>query len=313
MSPLDAPIWQATGTGRSLDVLGLGENSLDRVCVVDALPRSGEKLDVRDYVERPGGQVATTILGCARLGLRSAYAGAVGDDLAAEQVLEPLREAQVELSHVRAVEGAPTRQAVILVERDSAERCVLGVRDPRLSLGAGVPNRAAIASAHVLAIDTSDCDAGQWAARAAREAGTAVVLDADHPTDEVLALVCDVDFPIVSADFAELMGQGGSPERMLRELAGRGARLSVVTLGQQGALALADDRTFESPAFAVRALDTTGAGDAFRGGFIWALVNGRDPVSALRVANATAAMNCRGLGAQAGLPTLVELEKFLAE
>jgi sugar/nucleoside kinase (ribokinase family) len=100
---------------------------------------------------------------------------------------------------------------------------------------------------------------------------------------------------------------------MLRELSGRGARLSVVTLGHRGALALAGDQMFESPAFAVRTIDTTGAGDAFRSGFIWALVNQRGPVEALRVANATAAMNCRELGAQGGLPTFGELEKFLEE
>ncbi len=294
-------------------MLGLGENSLDRLCVVDALPRSGEKLSVRGYAERPGGQVATTILGCARLGLRCGYAGAVGEDHAAQLVLEPLRKANIDLSHVQTLEGVPTRQAIILVERDTAERCVLAVRDPRLSLGVGVPNRTAIASAQVLAIDTSDCDASRWAARIARGAGSAVVLDADDSTEEVLELMCDVDFPIVSADFTESMGEGGSPVRTLRELAGRGARLSVVTLGNRGAVALADDRTIESPAFAVRALDTTGAGDAFRSGFIWALMNRRDPVTALRVANATAAMNCRGLGAQAGLPKLEELEKFLAE
>jgi sulfofructose kinase len=306
------PIWRASGA-RRIDLLGLGENSLDRLCVVDSLPQSGEKLPVHDYAERPGGQVATTVLGCQRLGLQCAYAGAVGDDAAAKSVLEPLREARVDLSSVRCLSGVATRQAIVLVERDSAERCVLGVRDPRLSLGPGVPNRDTIASARVLAIDTSDCDAGRWAARIAREAATAVVLDADEPTDDVLELVSDVDFPIVSTNFAESMGEGGSPERMLRELAGRGARMSVVTLGYRGALALTDDRTFESPAYAVRAIDTTGAGDAFRSGFIWALVNGRDPVESLRMANATAAMNCRGLGAQAGLPTLLELEKFLAE
>jgi sulfofructose kinase len=294
-------------------VLGLGENSLDRLYVVDKLPQSGEKLAIRDYAERAGGQVATMILGCARLGLRCAYAGAVGSDPAAELVLEPLREAAIDLSPVQRVEGAPTRHAVVLVERGSAERCVLGVRDPRLSLGAGVPDRATIASADVLAIDASDLDASRWAARAAREAGTAVLLDADASSEELLELLGDVDFPIVSEAFAESMGEGGTPIGMLRKLAGRGARMSVVTLGHRGALALADDRTFESPAFEVDTIDTTGAGDAFRSGFIWALVNRRDPVSALRVANAAAAMNCRGLGAQAGLPDRVELENFLMQ
>ena len=131
---MSAPIWPAPRAGRALDVLGLGENSLDRTCVVDALPVSGEKNTVHTYRESAGGQVATTVLCCARLGLSSAYAGAVGDDQAAALVLAPLREARIDLSHVRTVPGAPTRQAIILVERGSADRSVLGVRDPRLSL-----------------------------------------------------------------------------------------------------------------------------------------------------------------------------------
>jgi len=311
LSRPEPPLWPGTGSDRSLDVLGFGENSLDRVCIVDHLPRSGEKLTVRDSVERPGGQVATTVLGCARLDLRCAYAGAVGDDAAAAAAIAPLRAAGVELSRLVAIDGVATRQAIILVERSSGERCVLGIRDARLKIDP--PTRDSIASARVLAIDMSDPDAAAWAARVARQAGTAVVLDADEPSDAVFDLAAVVDFPIVPETFAEAMGQGGSPDRALRELARRGPRLSVVTRGARGAVALDRGQTLESPGFAVAARDTTGAGDAFRSGFIWALLNEKGPVEALRVANATAAMNCRGLGAQAGLPTRGELEGFLAD
>ena len=69
----------------------------------------------------------------------------------------------------------------------------------------------------------------------------------------------------------------------------------------------------ESPAFRMEARDTTGAGDAFHGAFVFGLLEGLDAAGVLRTANAAAAMNCRALGAQAGLPDRSELEAFLRE
>ena len=96
----------------------------------------------------------------------------------------------------------------------------------------------------------------------------------------------------------------------LAELA---CRLLVVTLGAHGAIAHSGDGVIESPGFRVEAVDTTGAGDAFHGGFIWAVLAGWGAEAALRAANAAAAMNCRAEGAQGGLPTRAELEAFLKE
>jgi sugar/nucleoside kinase (ribokinase family) len=85
----------------------------------------------------------------------------------------------------------------------------------------------------------------------------------------------------------------------------------VVTLGEGGALARSGDRVIESPGYRVEAHDTTGAGDAFHGAFVWAVLRGWGAEAVLRTANAAAAMNCRAFGAQAGLPTRAELEAFL--
>ena len=99
----------------------------------------------------------------------------------------------------------------------------------------------------------------------------------------------------------------------LRGLVGLGARLAAVTLGELGALArTADGRELRSPGFVVEARDTTGAGDVFHAGFAWALLEGFGAEEALRTANAAAAMNCRSIGAQGGLPGRGELEEFLA-
>jgi len=89
--------------------------------------------------------------------------------------------------------------------------------------------------------------------------------------------------------------------------------MAVVTLGERGAIARVDGRTLRCPAPRVAALDTTGAGDVFRGGFVWELLRGGSAESVLRAACAAAALACRQLGAQAALPDGPELEAFLAK
>ena len=310
MSEHEPSLWPQSSPSHSYDVLGIGENSLDRVCVADAQQPFGSKVSLSDYSEHAGGQIATAVLACARLELNCAYAGAVGDDLDAETVLAPLREAGVDITGVKRIGGARTRQAVILVEKESGERSVLEYRDPRLALAVADLGRAAIESARVLLLDGGDPEVALWAARVAREAGTAVVLDVERASAGLRKLLRFVDFPIVSQGYAESLKAGGAQTEALRELAAHGARLAVVTLGARGALGQCDDRVIASGAYRVSTRDTTGAGDAFRGGFLWALLRERGAEAALRTANALAAMNCRALGAQGGLATPAELEAF---
>lgn len=270
--------------------------------MLERIPKAGESLDALRWQLSPGGQIASAVLGCARLGLRCAYAGSVGDDPAAEVILRPLREAGIGLGGVRCRSGATSRSAVILVERRSGERSVLGFRDPRLALRPEELDADAIVRARVLHLDAVDPEASAFAARRAREAGVAVVLDADAVAPGLDALLPLVDFPIVSRSFAEEWGGTGSVRDGLAAVSGPGTRLAVATLGAAGALARCDEGWLESAAFDVAVTDTTGAGDAFHAGFIWGLLQGRDARGVLRAAHAVAALNCTALGAQAGLP-----------
>jgi sulfofructose kinase len=86
-----------------------------------------------------------------------------------------------------------------------------------------------------------------------------------------------------------------------------------VTLGHHGALALDGDRAIHVPAFRINPIDTTGAGDVFRGGFIYGYLQGWPTEQVLRFANAAAAVSCTRLGALAGVPDLGEVETMLAE
>lgn len=307
-----APLWPRSGASKPIDVAGLGQSSLDHVCLVDGLPRFAGKDRILDYTRLPGGQVATALLACTRLGLRTSFLGSVGDDDAAERVLAPLRQAGVDLSGVRVVAGAPTQLAVILLDRTSGERTVLWYRDPRLAPRLQDLSRSSIERARALHLDGGDPEVGVWASKVAREAGIPVVLDADTALPGTAELLAHVDFPIVSHSFAESFFGTSDPREALRGLVGHGARLAVVTLGEVGALGREGDREIESPAYRVPVVDTTGAGDVFHAAFVWALLEGWSATACLRAANAAAGMNCRAVGAQGGLATRGELEAFLA-
>jgi len=296
---------------RRFDVLGVGECSLDTWLWLDALPAPGGKAVVDEWRERPGGQVATAALAAARLGLRVEYAGVVGDDAAAAQVLAPLRAGGVEVSRVHVVPGARTRAAVIAVERESGERAVLGHRDPKLAEGRRALAALSLDEARLLLLDGSDFAVALPLARRARERGLPVVLDLDAAAPEAEELLAYVDFPVVSQGFAERVY--GSAEAALDRFAALGARLPVVTLGATGAVARWQGRRLASPGFPVKVVDTTGAGDVFHGAFAWGLLTGLGAEALLRVANGAAACACTGLGAQGALPEAAELRAFLAE
>ncbi len=293
-----------------LDLLGVGECSLDTWLQVDALPQPGGKAAATDWCERPGGQVATAVLAAARLGLRTAYAGVVGDDAAAQAVLSPLRAAGVELSRVCVVPGARTRAAVIAVESGTGERSVLGYRDPRLAVGSAALTRLAPGEARLLLLDGTDLAVALALAERAREAGRAVVLDLDTPSPAAERLLALAAFPIVSERFAVLAY--GSPVAALARMNQLGAKLPVVTLGARGALAQLGAELLESPALKVAAADTTGAGDVFHGAFAFGLLQGLGAAELLRVANAAAGFACTGLGAQGAIPDAAQLSSILA-
>lgn len=300
-------------SGPRCDLLGLGQISIDFVGTVDGLPPLGGKAAMLAYEVLPGGQIATAALAAARLGLHACFVGSVGGDAAAATALAPLVAAGVDVSGVRTIAGATTRLAMILVDRASGERTVLGFRDPRLRLSARDVPLERIGAARCLLVDAEDPDASRAAAQAARRRGVPVVADVDAPGPGVEALLACVDFPLVSRSFAETFGLDGTVRSGLRRLSELGARMAVATLGDRGCLALADSRELACPAFEIAPRDTTGAGDVFHAAFAWGVLEGLDGESLLRTANATAALSCRGLGAQGGLPTRAEVDAFLRE
>ncbi|MCP5058239.1 MAG: hypothetical protein GY937_16160 [bacterium] len=303
------PVWHfPSPSEKALDVLGLGEISLDQVARLPRFPGWASKMAMSSWEEHPGGQMATALLTCARLGLRTRLLGSVGEDDAGRRALEPLRKAGVALDGVRVRPGVRSRGAMILVDETSGERTVLWHRVAELAVSADEVVPEEIQATRLLMVDASDLERSVWAACQARSSGLPVVVDVDSMDPDPSALLGVAAFPIVPESFANALG---GVDAALADLTRRGALLPVVTRGERGAVGLWKGQRLEAPARAVQVIDTTGAGDVFHGAFAWGLLAGHGPDRLLQVANAAAGMSCRANGAQGGIPSLSALEGFL--
>jgi sugar/nucleoside kinase (ribokinase family) len=166
--------------------------------------------------------------------------------------------------------------------------------------------------ARVVHVDDDDPELAIAVATRARAATTPVTSDLEHVHDRAEELMSTVSHPILNEHLAVAMTGERDSERSLRKLRRMNPGLICVTLGAIGAAALDGDRFYMSPAAPVKVRDATGAGDVFRGGYIYALLQGCATPDILRIANAAAAVSCTRLGALAGVPTRDEASTISA-
>jgi sulfofructose kinase len=300
---------------KSFDVVTLGLNSVDFVAVVAEYPASNSKQRLQRFAQLPGGQMATASAICARLGWRASYIGAFGDDGAGQMARESLLAERVDLQASWTVAGATNQFAVVVVDARSGARTVLWDRHPGLTMDPAMIAKSAVEAGRMLIVDCQETAAATAATRYARAAGIPTIIDVERVRPGVTDLLQHIDVIIAAQSFpTELTGYddtGRALQAMAREFS---APVVCVTLGEQGSLARVGGREIRTPGFAVDCVDTTGAGDAFRGGFAagWLRAPDGELDDVLAYANAVAALNCRALGARGGMPTADEVEQLLA-
>jgi sugar/nucleoside kinase (ribokinase family) len=292
-----------------VDVVGVGANSIDFVYRLPGYPRPDSplaKLPITQHLISCGGQVTTALATCAAMGLRTAYIGTVGSDDNAARMRAELAARGIDASRVIERDGT-NPFAVILLDDREGERVVLWSRGPHLKLTAREMSPDMFGDARLLHVDDVDLEASIAAARFARDRHLPVTSDIERTSDEVRLLIETVTVPI----FAEHVPMAITGEQTLaaavRALRRPHHAMIVVTRGARGALMLADDDIVEEPGVMANVVDTTGAGDIFRGALIYALLHGEEPRQVLRFANAAAAVSCTRLGAMSSVPRLEEV------
>ena len=297
----------------NVDVVGVGASCVDQVCRLPVFPEAGgalAKVRMQEQTRTCGGQIATALAACASLGLRATYLGAIGDDDDGRRIRGELAARGINVEHVE-ISAAPTATATILLD-STGDRIVLWHRDPALRYRPDRLPAAVIAASRVLHVDDVDVPAAIEAARVARAHGVPVTCDVDHVTPGTRELLQLVSHPVFAESVPTQLTGEADLEHALRALRRLHPERLVVTVGEKGAIALEGDSLLAAPGFPVTVVDSTGAGDVFRGAYIYGIVKGWSFERQLWFANAAAAVSCTKAGAMAGVPTLDEVDDLLA-
>lgn len=299
---------------KEFDAVGFGTNAVDYLIVVPEYPEFNSKIELDDYKQSAGGEIASTLVGLARLGIKTAYVGRFGKDQAGDFGIQTLRDENVNVDFAEQIAGAATQIAFILIDRRNGERTVIWKRDVKLAYGERDAPVEMAEKCRVFHATPHDAPACARMARAAKEAGAIVSIDIDNLFDGIEELLPLIDIFISSEEFPERLVGIGDAKTALREIRARyGCKIAGMTLGEKGSLLLCENEFIETPGCAVPGgcKDTTGAGDAFRVGFLYGLLRDETVETAARMANAVAALKCRQLGARTALPNAPELTRLL--
>ena len=168
-------------------------------------------------------------------------------------------------------------------------------------------------NARILHLDGHDTSAATQAAQWARAAGISVVADLDDLYAGYEALLLNIDFLITSREIPARLTNETDLLQSLPQVHRRyGCRLAAATLGQDGVLAWDGERFHYAPAYLVETVDTTGAGDIFHAGFIYAFLQNWPLQRQLEFACGAAALNCTAVGARGGIQSVEKIQQFLA-
>ncbi|WP_265306213.1 PfkB family carbohydrate kinase [Verminephrobacter eiseniae] len=294
--------------GPAARLICLGLSALDITWEVDTLPQGSGKSRASDLREGGGGMAANAAAAAAKLGAAVQFWGRAGADDAGRAMKAQLAALGVDVTQLRLFEGARSSLSGIVVDR-RGERMIVNFRGAGLPADPGWLPLAALPGADAVLADPRWPEGALALFGAARRQGLPTVLDGDVGDAADAAwfdkLLPHTDHAIFSAPGLAHYATGACTlDAQLHFALARGCRLAAVTLGEHG-LRWADASGLHSlPAFAVQAVDTTGAGDAFHGAFAFALGAGWPVRRALRFSAAVAALKCQRPGGRAGLPDL---------
>jgi sulfofructose kinase len=294
-----------------VDIVGVGLNAADTVIRLPHFPAFNSKVEFHQSEVLPGGQVASAVFACSKWGLKARYVGKIGDDSLGLLQQSEMEGAEVE-AHWTVEPNCQSQSSYILVDEGTGERTVLWKRDPRLELLPRDLREEWVTRSRLLHVDGHDCSAAATAAQWACKARIPVTADLDNLYPGVEALLENVDYAITSREFpARICGEPDLFASLPRMAARFGCRLTAATLGADGVLAWDGGRFHYSPAFDVKPVDTTGAGDIFHAAFAFALLRADGIPQILEFSCAAAGMACLGMGARGGIAPLDKIYELV--
>ena len=292
-------------------VIGLGNCTADYLALVPTYPLLDERMEISQLEIQGGGEVSTAMIALSRLGISTAFIGKIGDDDLGVFIRGEFDREAVNTSHLIIEKNVKSLFAFCVVDESSGKRTIFWHRETS-PLKPGELDKDFITSVHILHLDEYEPVAALTAARWAREAGIKVVLDIDNYSTEIEALIKTTDIVIGSKSLVRYF-DSRDYFQVAEELSLLGPDFVVITLGEKGCYCKSNDGSFIQPGFRVEVVDTTGAGDAFHGAFIYGILRKWSFEQIADFSNAVAAINCTKLGGCSGLPDLKEVKEFISQ
>ncbi|MEK6530324.1 MAG: ribokinase [candidate division NC10 bacterium] len=299
-------------------ILVVGSANVDFTVTVERLPREGETVSGGRLHVGHGGKGANQAVAARRLGAEVRFLGCVGADTFGDEIAARLAAQGIATDGLYRTSDAATGTALIIVDAEGRNQIAVAPGANRVLTPEMAEKREADfewAEVLLLQLETA-IPTVAWALRAARRHKVVTILNpapARPLLDEMLTLV---DYLTPNAGEAALLsgqpvdGPESARAAAVRLLA-RGVGTVVVTLGSAGALAADGTAAVHYAAFPVKAVDTTGAGDAFNAGLAVGLAAGGTLDQAMPLANAAAALACTKTGAQDAFPDRAQVKAFL--
>lgn len=301
-------------------VVVVGSLNMDLVARAERLPRPGETLAGESFATVPGGKGANQAVAVARLGASVAMIGCVGSDAYGEQLRAALLAENIDCQAVATAQGVSSGLAMIVVDANSQNAIVI------IAGGNGLLTPASIQVADpllqgaevVIAQLEVPSETVGFTLKRARELGKTVIL---NPAPATQALpsewYTDVDYLIPNESEAQALtgiavSSPESAQLAAAHLLGLGARRVLITLGGEGVLYVDAQGAEHFAAPRVQAVDTTAAGDTFVGAFAAGLASGKTPREAIAFGQIAAALSVTRAGAQPSIPSLSDVQGFIA-
>ena len=298
-------------------VIVVGSLNMDLVVRAPKIPRPGETVLGSDFKQVPGGKGANQADAASKLGAETAMLGAVGKDSMGDQLIQALRKDGVNVEMVLKKENLPTGVAAIVVE-DSGNNAITVAPGANSALTpddlSGMEKVFEKAKVMLVQLETP-IDTVKASLRMARKNNVTTILNPAPATeldDEIFSLV-----DILTPNETELELLSGMETDSIEKVEAAGKHLLkkgvsklIITLGSQGSIHIEKDFVRLHPAYSVKAVDTTAAGDSFNAALAVSLAKGEPMENAITFATKVGAMTVTKHGAQTSLPLMGEVLEF---
>lgn len=302
------------------DLFIIGSLNMDLIVRTPRIPAPGETILGHAFSTAPGGKGANQAVAAAKLGAPVKMLGRVGADDFGKTLRAQLHRVGVDSQFVFKDANAATGVALISVD-DAGQNSIIVApgANGRVTRNDVDHARAALRAARVVVAQLEiPLDVVTYAMKIARDAGALTILNPAPAQSLPRELFENIDVIVPNETEASqltniVVNDFNNATHAARALQQMGARHVIITMGNKGALWLGENAKAQHIApFAIQAIDTTAAGDAFVGALAASLAREQDWTTSLRMASAAGALAATKLGAQPSLPTRAEVEEFLS-